>query len=98
MKYFAYGSNMVSEAMAEVCETYSVIGSARLDDHRLSFTRRSIKTNTGVADIVPSPGLYTWGVLFEIDVSCLSRLDRKEGRGTAYNHREDLSSISSALS
>ena len=88
-KYFAYGSNMLPGVMESLCDKVTILGRAKLDDHRLAFTRRAIKTGSGVADIVPSKGLCVWGVLFEIDKKCLDkRLDLKEGRGFAYDRKE----------
>ena len=84
MEYFAYGSNMAADAMEEACPGHRVIGVALLDDHALMFNRRSVRTHTGVADVVPRPGSQVWGVLFEIDDDCLTAIDRKEGEGWAY--------------
>jgi hypothetical protein len=54
------------------------LGAARLADHRLAFTRRSVKTGTGVADIVPAPGETVWGALYELGDGELAAIDRKE--------------------
>jgi gamma-glutamylcyclotransferase len=82
--YFAYGSNMASDVMARLCPRHRYLGSARLDDHRLAFTRRSVRTGTGVADVVPAPGQAVWGALYEIGDDELAALDRKEGYDWAY--------------
>jgi len=82
--YFAYASNMAREVMARLCPQHFYLGIARLADHRLAFTRRSVKTGTGVADIVPAPGMEVWGVLYEIGDHELDAVDRKEGYGWAY--------------
>ena len=52
--------------------------------HRLAFTRKSIKTRTGGADIVQAPGETVWGVLYKINDSELAAIDRKEGHDWAY--------------
>jgi gamma-glutamylcyclotransferase (GGCT)/AIG2-like uncharacterized protein YtfP len=59
-------------------------GAACLPDYRLAFTRRSIRTGTGVADIVPAGGRSVWGALYDIPEDEFANLDRKEGGGWAY--------------
>lgn len=82
--YFAYGANMAETVMAELCPGHRLLGIAELRDHRLAFTRRSIRTGTGVADAARAPGQRLWGVLYELSDSELAALDRKEGNGWAY--------------
>jgi len=53
----------------------------------LAFTRRSIRTASGVADIVATPGQSVWGVLYELDKIELKAIDEKEGNGWAYQRR-----------
>lgn len=74
MRYFAYGSNMASAD--------GFIRPARLDGHRLALTRRSIRWQAGVLDIVVAEGRHVWGALYE--VPDLARLDEREGAGFAY--------------
>ena len=82
--YFAYASNMAPDIIMRLCPQHCYLGVARLANHRLSFTRRSMKTNTGVADIVQAPGETVWGVLYRIDDDGLAAIDRKEGHNWAY--------------
>jgi gamma-glutamylcyclotransferase len=84
IEYFAYASNMHAGTMLELCPTHRFLGVARLDDHRLAFSRRSVRTGTGVADIVASEGACVWGALYLLEQSDLASLDRKEGQGWAY--------------
>jgi gamma-glutamylcyclotransferase len=84
LNYFAYGSNMAPDVIMRLCPRHCYLGVACLDDHRLAFTRKSMKTWTGVADIVPAPGEMVWGVLYVIDDTDLTAIDRKEGHGWAY--------------
>jgi gamma-glutamylcyclotransferase len=84
MLYFAYGSNMARGAMPEA----RFVGPARLDGYRLALTRRSIRWQAGVLDIVAAPGQSVWGALFEMDGTDLERLDAKEGAGFAYRRIE----------
>lgn len=84
-RYFAYGSNLDDAEIRAARPSY--LGPARLDDHRLAFTRRSVRTGTGVADVVPAPGESVWGALYELDEGGVEILDCKEGAGWAYVRR-----------
>jgi gamma-glutamylcyclotransferase (GGCT)/AIG2-like uncharacterized protein YtfP len=84
MKYFAYGSNMSAAVMLAISSGHRFLGAARLKGHRLAFTRRSIRTGSGVADMVADPGAEIWGALYEVPQDELEALDRKEGVGFAY--------------
>lgn len=77
--YFAYGSNLSPEAMKARFSSARALGKARAPERRLRFSRRSIKTGTGVADIVLASGFSTWGMLYSIEDDDLLDLDRKEG-------------------
>jgi gamma-glutamylcyclotransferase len=78
VKYFAYGSNMCDTVILERCPHRIILGAARLDNYRLAF-RRKLKTGTGAADILSSPSMTVWGVLYEIDQDDLAELDLREG-------------------
>lgn len=84
VNYFAYASNMAPEVIARLCPRHRYLGIACLSDHRLAFTRRSLKTNAGVANIVQEQGETVWGVLYEICDDELAAIDRKEGYDWAY--------------
>ena len=88
IEYFAYGSNMSGQSMRAICAAERFLGPARLARHRLAFSRRSILTGSGVADIVAEHDREVWGALYAIAASELERLDRKEGLGFAYERRE----------
>jgi gamma-glutamylcyclotransferase (GGCT)/AIG2-like uncharacterized protein YtfP len=85
--YFAYASNMDAALMARVAPGHRVLGVAELRERRLAFTRRSLRTGSGVADILAAPGESVWGVLYEIDDEQLAAIDQKEGNGWAYQRR-----------
>jgi gamma-glutamylcyclotransferase (GGCT)/AIG2-like uncharacterized protein YtfP len=85
--YFAYGSNMAARVMARLCPGHRFLGVAELCNHRLAFTRRSVRTATGVADIVDDAGHSVLGALYELDAAQLKALDEKEGNGWAYQRR-----------
>jgi gamma-glutamylcyclotransferase (GGCT)/AIG2-like uncharacterized protein YtfP len=88
VEYFAYGSNMSRSVMDAVSPQHRFVGRAQLAGYRLAFTRRSVRTGTGVADIVVDPNATVWGVLYELGDGDLARLDRKEGAGWAYRRTE----------
>lgn len=85
--YFAYGRNMGSGAMELACPGHRCLGAAELRDHRLAFARRSLRTGTGVADVLAAPGESVWGALYELDGAQLAAIDEKEGNGWAYERR-----------
>lgn len=87
-RYFAYGSNMTESVMAAHCPGHRYIGPADLPEHRLAFTRRSVRTLTGVADIVRADGQSVWGALYELDEPDLLAIDRKEGNGSNYERMQ----------
>jgi gamma-glutamylcyclotransferase len=84
IRYFAYGSNMAESVMTSHCPGHRYLGRAELPGHRLAFTRRSVRTGTGVADIVPADGQSVWGALYELDEAGLFAIDQKEGNGSNY--------------
>ena len=86
LAYFAYGANMAEAVMTEHCPGHSVLGVAELPGHRFAFSRRSVRTGTGVANVVADPTRSVWGVLYEVDD--LATLDAKEGAGWAYDRCE----------
>jgi gamma-glutamylcyclotransferase len=86
-RYFAYGRNMGAPAMELACPGHRCLGPAELRGHRLAFTRRSVRTGSGVADIVVADGESVWGVLYELDAARLGAIDEKEGGGWAYERR-----------
>lgn len=90
MRYFAYGSNMSAAVISAVSPAHRFLGAAQLRGHRLAFTRRSIRTGSGVADMVADPVAEIWGALYELPGSELAGLDRKEGVGFAYERRAVL--------
>jgi cation transport regulator ChaC len=79
MLYFAYGSNMDQARLRERVPSARLTGIARLDGYRLAFTRRSIRSHSGVADIISAPGFAIMGIAFEVDDAEIDALDRAEG-------------------
>ena len=65
--------------MRKRCPSAKFCGVAVLNDHRLSFTRRSKIRSCGVADAVPEKGHSVWGVVFKISERDIGSLDKSEG-------------------
>lgn len=74
-RYFAFGSNLLIEQMAERCPASLLEGTAILRDYRWIINTR------GVANIVYHPGRGHWveGFVFLVDSKDERTLDRKEG-------------------
>jgi hypothetical protein len=72
---------MNPDQIRDRCPSVALIGKARLDNHRLAFTRKSVKNwpGRGVADVVSAPGKFVWGALLEITDQDVPALDAKEG-------------------
>ena len=79
MHYFAYGSNMIFPQMSERCPSSRFAGIAVLPNHRLAFTRKSVKRGCGVADAVRETGQTVWGVMYDISEADFDNVDKSEG-------------------
>jgi SAM-dependent methyltransferase len=86
VKYFAYGSNMLSGRMTARVPGAVNLGRALLRDHRLAWHKVNID-GSGKCDVVEDPGSVVWGVLYEIDPAEKPALDRAEGLGTGYSEK-----------
>jgi gamma-glutamylcyclotransferase len=82
--YFAYGSNMNEEVIRERCSDPECLGKAYLPDYKLGFTRYSKNRESGVADILISPGEVVWGLIYQVTDHDVASLDRYEGHPNAY--------------
>jgi len=87
MWYFAYGSNMNPQAVAEWCRHYAHRAPAMkqakpsiLDNYRLSFSIYSEYWGGGIGDIAYDPGKYVAGALFDLSETEMKILDTKVGR------------------
>jgi hypothetical protein len=86
IKYFAYGSNMVTARLRYRVPSCEFVSIARLPMHQLRFHKQS-KDGSSKCD-----AFYTgveldavWGVVFNIPSSEKPRLDKAEGLGGGYN-------------
>ena len=85
MKYYAYGSNMLTERLKRRVSGAHCLGIARAPGRRLAFHKRS-SDESGKCDI-PTTGNSSdvvHGVLFDIPDSQRSALDCAEGVGHGY--------------
>jgi len=89
MKYFAYGSNMDSERARKRGIRFSQRRHATLKGYRLEFNKvASRDPREGYANIVQYENGIVEGVLYDIEDSDLSRLDRHEGYPDHYKRVE----------
>ena len=80
LKYFAYGSNMDPERMRRRGIKFSRREHAVLEGFRLEFNKVSSRNpREGYANIVKDPEGIVEGILYEIEESDLSKLDKFEG-------------------
>jgi len=77
--YFAYGSNMDLEQLADRCPSAKFQHVAVARGYRLAFTRFSQKRQCGVADLILDMGSEVWGAVFKIGAPDVTKLDRSEG-------------------
>lgn len=78
-RYFAYGSNMSSDALRGRCPSARPLSRAVLPEHRLIFFLEDVVWDGGgVAGVVPCAGEQVEGVLYELDAAELSALDEYE--------------------
>ena len=80
--YFAYGSNINLEQMAQRCPDAEVVGPVVLEDYELLF--RGNRAGCGVATIEPLPGSRVHGLLWKLTPQCERSLDFYEGYPRLY--------------
>lgn len=81
--YFAYGSNINLNQMADRCPAAEVVGPVILEDYKLLF--RGNYRGTGVATIKPHKGRKVYGLLWNITPECKKALDVYEGFPRLYD-------------
>lgn len=77
--YFAYGSNLLARRIRLNNKTAVVKSIGYIKNFRLDFQRFSKRWRGASATIVETEGSIVWGVIWELDCSNLSTLDRQEG-------------------
>ena len=95
MWYFAYGSNLNQQAVAEWCRHHGhrapnlkAVKPAVLDNYRLCFPIYSEYFGGGIADIEYDPGKHVAGALFDLSEAEMKVLDAKVGRKVDSTGRE----------
>ncbi len=83
LKYFAYGSNMLTERLRRRVPSTTPLGPARLDGFELRFHKRGAD-GSAKCDVVAGTDGCVHGVLFEISSEERYLLDRAEGLGCGY--------------
>jgi cation transport regulator ChaC len=77
--YFAYGSNLMLAEIRRSCPSAARKCAVRLPDFALTFPRKSINRNCGVASIEARLGGEVWGGIYEIPELERERLESREG-------------------
>jgi len=82
--YFAYGSNMLWERLRRRAPSARPIENGSLENHTLSFRKRSTD-GSGKCDVIPaSQGAVVKGVIYSINTMERRALDAAEGVGHGY--------------
>lgn len=76
--YFAYGSNMDEQQMSDRKAPYYSKQKAVLPDYALAFNKRSIKDNSGKANIIAKKGSFVYGIVYELDKASFNNLIKFE--------------------
>ena len=86
VRYFAYGSNMLTARLRERVPSATAIGIGQLEDHALRWDKRSWRDGSGKCDaeFTGQPSDVVWGVVFEFDPEDKPALDQAEGLGNGY--------------
>ena len=80
VRYFAYGSNMLTARLQARCPSARPLGRATARGRRLAFHKRSDVDGSGKCDLVPADdGALVVGVVFDLAADELPALDRAEG-------------------
>ncbi|KAL6720133.1 hypothetical protein ACLMJK_002054 [Lecanora helva] len=79
--YFGYGSNLCQGQMQLRCPKSRFLGLGRLSDYRWMINDR------GYANIVPNQGSQVYGLVYSLEPSDESALDRNEGVPFAYTKK-----------
>jgi gamma-glutamylcyclotransferase len=90
MKYFAYGSNMLSQRLTARVSSAAFLTTALLRGYALRFHKRSKKDGSGKCDALHTGDTrdVVYGAVFEIDEAEKADLDRHEGLGNGYDGAE----------
>src|SRR6266481_4011836 len=86
VRYFAYGSNMLTARLRERVPSAAAIGIGQLVGHALRWDKRSWRDGSGKCDAEATDRQdeVVWGVVFELDAEDKPALDEAEGLGAGY--------------
>ena len=86
VRYFAYGSNMLTARLRERVPSATAIGIGQLVGHALRWDKRSWWDESAKCDAEATARLsdVVWGVVFELDPEDKPALDIAEGLGAGY--------------
>src|SRR6266481_4327400 len=86
VRYFAYGSNMLTARLRERVPSATAIGIGQLVGHALRWDKRSWRDGSGKCDAEATSRRddVVWGVVFELDPEDKPALDKAEGLGAGY--------------
>jgi len=89
MKYFAYGSNMLTTRLSARVDSVSNPRRYALSSYKLCFNKRSAD-GSAKCNIMRSdkPGDVVHGVIFDIDEEQIPNLDQYEGVGYGYTKKQ----------
>lgn len=82
--YFAYGSNMNLGQMKNRCPSARFLHCTMLRGYKFVYDGCSSRRGGAVANVVKSENGIVYGALFEVDETCIKKLDRHEGYPTCY--------------
>lgn len=81
---FAYGTNLDVDSLAQRCPSLRVVGAAALPNHRLVFQAYELGWPGGIPNVMASTGSEVWGLVCEISLEDLEKLDRYEDVPSGY--------------
>ena len=89
VRYFAYGSNMLTVRLRERVPSATAIGIGQLVGHALHWDKRSWRDGSGKCDaeFTGQQSDVVWGVVFELDPGEKPALDKAEGLGAGYTEK-----------
>lgn len=83
--YFAFGSNLDEQQMAERCPDALPLWPASLEGYRIEFVGFSRGWGGGVATIVPDDGGVVEGYVYDMTPADVRKLDAREGAPYVYS-------------
>ena len=78
MRHFAYGSNLSYRFLREYCPNARFVMRAFLPNYRVEFRFFSKRRQGGISSIVFAPGELVRGVIYEVPLEEMLRLDEVE--------------------